>query len=79
MCLDWLKNRTMRNKLMTIQDRIEAIRGQFGKVEFVVSEIPELGISSLVVSGKSDVAHKGLLLARSTIGVVFVLEEVEKC
>jgi hypothetical protein len=64
-----------QNKVGTIQDRIDTIRNQFGKVDFVVSEITELGIVSLVASGKGSGTHRSLLLARSTIGVVFVLEE----
>ncbi len=62
-------------KTLTFQEKIAAIRLEFGREEFRCSAFPRMGFQTLWVSGDSSHAHRGIELVRFPLFTVFTFEE----
>jgi hypothetical protein len=62
-------------KTLTFQEKIAAIRREFGREEFRCSAFPRIGFQTLWVSGSNHLVHRGCELARFPMFTVFIFEE----
>jgi hypothetical protein len=65
----------MRKKALTVSQKIDGIRREFGQEKFRCSAFPRLGFQTLWVSGDNQHAHRGYELARFPMFAIFVFEE----